>query len=41
MLRVHADDKTFDVLARLDSHVEISYYKNGGILPAVLRQLLA
>jgi aconitate hydratase len=39
-LRVRADDKTFDVLARLDSNVEISYYKNGGILPAVLRQLL-
>jgi aconitate hydratase len=40
-LRVRADDKTFDVLARLDSNVEISYYKNGGILPAVLRQLLS
>ena len=39
-LRVRADDKAFDVLARLDSNVEISYYTNGGILPAVLRQLL-
>jgi aconitate hydratase len=32
--------RRFEVIARVDSPVEVSYYKNGGILPAVLRQLL-
>ncbi|WP_126428172.1 aconitate hydratase AcnA [Brevibacillus marinus] len=30
----------FDVIVRLDSTVEIDYYKNGGILQTVLRQLM-
>ncbi|WP_154858209.1 aconitate hydratase AcnA [Cyclobacterium xiamenense] len=30
----------FDVIARLDSAIEIEYYKNGGILHYVLRQFL-
>lgn len=30
----------FQVVARLDSAIEVDYYNNGGILPAVLRQLL-
>ncbi len=30
----------FDVVARLDSHVDVDYYKNGGILQTVLRQML-
>ncbi|RKD21772.1 aconitate hydratase 1 [Ammoniphilus oxalaticus] len=29
----------FDVIARLDSSVDIEYYRNGGILQTVLRQL--
>ena len=32
--------KTFPVIARLDSAVEVNYYRNGGILPTVLRSLL-
>jgi len=32
---------TFQVIARLDSPVEVDYYKNGGILQTVLRRLLA
>ena len=32
---------TFEVLARLDSDVEVDYYRNGGILPFVLRKLMA
>ncbi|MHB8654363.1 MAG: aconitate hydratase AcnA [Terriglobia bacterium] len=32
--------KTFKAIARLDSMVEIKYYRNGGILPTVLRSLL-
>jgi aconitate hydratase len=30
----------FDVIARVDSNVEIGYYHNGGILQTVLRRLL-
>ena len=33
-------EKTFEVLARLDTHVEVDYYRNGGILQTVLRNLL-
>ena len=31
---------TFQVIARLDSIVEIAYYQNGGILQYILRQFL-
>jgi len=33
--------KTFAAVARFDSAVEVRYYRNGGILPTVLRSLLA
>jgi aconitate hydratase len=39
---VTADDgtqSTFEVIARVDSLTDIDYYRNGGILPMVLRQL--
>jgi aconitate hydratase len=32
--------KTFDVLCRIDTPVEVEYYRHGGILPYVLRHLL-
>jgi aconitate hydratase len=32
--------KSFAAIARLDSGVEVNYYRNGGILPTVLRGLL-
>jgi len=32
--------KCFKAIARLDSHVDVDYYRNGGILPTVLRGLL-
>ena len=32
--------KTFRAVARLDSAVEVNYYRNGGILPTLLRNLL-
>jgi aconitate hydratase len=43
---VHAvgDDgsvKTFEVIVRIDTPQELEYYRNGGILPYVLRQLAA
>jgi aconitate hydratase len=31
--------RTIEAVARLDSRVEIDYYRHGGILPAVLRRL--
>jgi aconitate hydratase len=39
--RVKADGKSFEVAARIDTPVEIEYYRNGGILPYVLKQLAA
>jgi len=32
-------DKAFSLRVRLDTKVEVDYYRNGGILPAVLRKL--
>jgi len=32
--------KEFDVVTRIDTAVEIDYYRHGGILQYVLRQLL-
>src|SRR6202049_4461002 len=44
-LRMHARDdkgkeKTFEVIARADTPEEVAYYRHGGILPYVLRQML-
>jgi aconitate hydratase len=36
---VRAGDKTFDVVVRIDTPQEAEYYRNGGILPYVVRQL--
>ena len=39
-IHVRADDGTekgFKVVSRIDTEVEMGYYRNGGILPAVLR----
>jgi aconitate hydratase len=33
-------EKTFEVVARADTPEEVAYYRNGGILPYVLRQML-
>jgi aconitate hydratase len=46
LLRVRAADpatgavKTFDAVCRIDTPVEVDYYRNGGILQTVLRRLL-
>jgi aconitate hydratase len=34
-------EKSFEVVARFDSEIEIEYYRHGGILPMVLRNKLA
>ena len=33
--------RTITVLCRIDSPIEVEYYRNGGILPTVLRRILA
>ncbi|MEO5858318.1 MAG: aconitate hydratase [Pyrinomonadaceae bacterium] len=43
-LTIHRADGTTDsveLILRIDTPIEIEYYKNGGILPFVLRQLLS
>ncbi|MEQ9362990.1 MAG: aconitate hydratase AcnA [Leptospirales bacterium] len=39
-LEVEADSKKFKVICRLDTPVEIEYYRNGGILHTVLRKFI-
>ncbi len=34
------EELKFNAIARIDSHIEIEYYRNGGILQYVLRQFL-
>ncbi|HEY2657285.1 MAG TPA: hypothetical protein VGI55_15975 [Solirubrobacteraceae bacterium] len=40
-LTVTADDKQFDVTVRIDTPKEQRYFRHGGILQFVLRELLA
>ena len=35
------DEVRFDVLTRVDTSIEAEYYRHGGLLPYVLRQMLA
>ncbi len=37
--RARAGEKTFEAIVRIDTPMEAEYYRNGGILPYVLRQL--
>ena len=39
--RKNGDTQKVQVLLRIDTPIEVDYYKHGGILPFVLRQLLA
>jgi aconitate hydratase len=39
--RPNGETTTLEAIARLDNDVEVAYYKHGGILPYVLRRLLA
>ena len=40
-LQVTAGTKTFEVRCRIDSAIELEYYRQGGILPYVLRQAMS
>ena len=39
--RANGSSQEVKVLLRIDTPIEVDYYKHGGILPFVLRQLLA
>jgi aconitate hydratase len=39
--RANGESKEVRLLLRIDTPIEVDYYKHGGILPFVLRQLLA
>ena len=39
-ITVEADDKSFEAVVRIDTPGEAAYFRNGGILPYVLRSLL-
>src|SRR5271165_2061245 len=39
--RVRAGEKSFETIVRIDTPMEAEYYRNGGILPYVVRQLAA
>jgi aconitate hydratase len=39
--RANGEMQEVTVLLRIDTPIEVDYYKHGGILPFVLRQLLA
>jgi aconitate hydratase len=39
--RADGSTVSFQTVARIDSKVEVGYYKNGGILQTVLRRLMA
>ena len=34
-------ERSFDAIVRIDVAIEVDYYRNGGILPAILRKLAA
>jgi aconitate hydratase len=38
--RADGSTSSFDATCRLDTAMEINYYKNGGILQTVLRKML-
>jgi aconitate hydratase len=39
-MRQVSDGRSFMALLRFDTPIEVEYFKHGGILPFVLRQLL-
>ncbi|VDD93736.1 unnamed protein product [Enterobius vermicularis] len=42
LIKVETNDgKIFTVLCRLDTEIEVTYYKNGGILPYMVRKLIS
>jgi aconitate hydratase len=40
-VKLDGSEVNFEVIARLDTDVDVDYFENGGILPYVLRKILA
>lgn len=40
-IQIRADLKTFNVILRFDTDVDLLYYRNGGILNYMIRKILA
>ncbi len=41
VVKTDGSERTFQVVARVDTPVEVEYYRHGGILPMVLRKMMA
>jgi aconitate hydratase len=39
VVRTDGSERTFDAVVRIDSPIEVEYYRHGGILPMVLRKM--
>jgi len=39
-IKPDGSERTFQVLARVDTPIEVDYYRHGGILPMVLRKMM-
>ncbi|XP_055383935.1 cytoplasmic aconitate hydratase [Condylostylus longicornis] len=39
-IQVQADDKTFETILRFDTEVDVTYFRNGGILNYMIRKML-
>jgi aconitate hydratase len=37
--RANGEERTFEAMVRIDSAVEVEYYRHGGVLQMVLRRL--
>ena len=40
-VRADGSEITFSVTSRLDTEVDVEYFENGGILPCVIRKMMA
>jgi aconitate hydratase len=40
-VRADGSKITFNVTSRLDTEVDVAYFENGGILPYVIRRMMA
>ncbi len=40
VVRADGSEKTFEAISRLDTDIEVAYFRHGGILPYVLRRLV-
>ena len=41
VVKTNGEEIRFETMARLDTDMDVAYFENGGILPYVLRKLMA